>query len=165
MLSMAGRRKLEVMDDLRTLIATHLQQPKIMQLATSVSDKPWICTVHFYADDDLNLYWVSRTDREHSEQIATNPKVAATVLVHENAPDEDYVIAVSLTGSAEVVEGVEGKIRAAYVAKHDKPDFLLPNPDDPNNTQRFYRITPEKFVLFDTLNFPKAPRQELDIKL
>lgn len=134
-----------------------------MQLATSANDDPWICTVHFYTDDDLNFYWVSRSDRLHSEQIAQNPRVAVTVLIHENTPAEDYVIAVSLTGTAEIVEDIDDAVRSSYIAKHNKPDALLPNPDDPKNLQRFYKIKPTKFVIFDTLNLTGNPRQELAI--
>ena len=47
------------MNDLRERIKNYLKTARVMQLATSVDDKPWACNVHFYSDDDMNLYWCS----------------------------------------------------------------------------------------------------------
>jgi uncharacterized protein YhbP (UPF0306 family) len=145
--------------DPQQLAKEYLKQVNIMQLATTQDNEPWICTVHFYADDALNLYWVSRTDRKHSEQIAQNPSVGVTAVIHENTPEENYVIAVTAVGSAELVKDAPESIRSAYVEKLNKPPSLLPS-DDPKNLQEFYRLKPDTFVVFDTKNFPKDPRQE-----
>jgi uncharacterized protein YhbP (UPF0306 family) len=142
--------------DPKKLAKQYLEQIKIMQLATAENNNPWICTVHFYADDNLNLYWSSRTDRKHSEQLAGNPMASATILVHENTPEKDYVIAVTATGKAELVKEPPEGVREAYRAKLDRPDFLMP----PNNNQEFYRLRPDTMIVFDTKNFPKDPRQE-----
>jgi uncharacterized protein YhbP (UPF0306 family) len=152
--------------DVKQLISQHLADMKIMQLATSLNDEPWVCTLHFYADEQLNLYWVSRTNRHHSQQIAQNPNVSATILVHENTPDEDYVIAVTIAGTAELLtDGVDETIRSEYQTKHQKPDTMLPDPTNPNDLQKFYRFKPARIVLFDTKNFLESPRQVLGIEL
>lgn len=143
----------------KELARQSLERIKVMQLATAEGNDPWLCTVHFYADEALNLYWVSRTDRKHSKQIAGNPKACATMVVHENTPEEEYVISVTLDGNAELVKDAQEKIREAYVAKLNKDASMLPS-DDPKNLQKFYRLTPESIVLFDTKNFPQSPRQE-----
>lgn len=145
--------------DPKELSRKSLQEINILQLATAENNNPWICTVHFYADDQLNLYWVSRTDRKHSKQIAENPFASATMVVHENTPSENYVISVTLSGKAELLADVPAGIREAYVAKLNKPPNMLPDQNDPDNLQEFYRLTPSEVVLFDTKNFLKAPRQ------
>lgn len=145
--------------DSKQLAKEYLHKINIMQLATSKNDQPWVCTVHFYADDNLNLWWSSRTDRRHSEQIAGNPQASATVLVHENTPEEDYVIAVTATGKAEQVKDIPEKIKQAYITKLDRPVHLTP----PANMQEFYRLKPESIIVFDTKNFPQSPRQEFNL--
>lgn len=145
--------------DPKQLAKQYLQEIKIMQLATAEDNQPWVCAVHFYADDDLNLWWSSRTDRKHSQQLAGNPQASATVLVHENTPEEDYVIAVTATGTAELVKDISEEIKQAYITKLDRPDHLTP----PANMQEFYRLKPESIVVFDTKNFLKGPRQEFSL--
>jgi general stress protein 26 len=143
----------------KKLAKEYLENIKIMQLATADKNKPWVCTVHFYADNDLNLWWASRTDRKHSLQLAGNPQASATVLVHENTAEKDYVIAVTVSGQAELVKDISENVKQAYITKLDRPEHLTP----PNNMQEFYRLRPESIVLFDTKNFPKDPRQEFKL--
>ncbi|HXE09808.1 MAG TPA: pyridoxamine 5'-phosphate oxidase family protein [Verrucomicrobiae bacterium] len=145
--------------DPKQLAQEYAQKIKIMQLATAEDNKPWVCTVHFYADKDLNLWWSSRTDRKHSQQLAKNPSASATIMVHENNPDENYVIAVTATGRAELVKDIPEEVRQAYIIKLDRPEHLLP----PSNMQEFYRLKPDSMVVFDTKNFPQNPRQEFTI--
>lgn len=147
----------------KELIQKHLSGINILQLATSHNDEPWICTVHFCMDKNFNIYWVSRTDRKHSQQIASNPKASVTAVVHQNSPDEDYVIAVSATGTAEITKDASGDIRNAYQTKLNKPPNMLPDPNEESNLQEFYCLKPEKFILFDTKNLTGNPR--LEIKL
>jgi uncharacterized pyridoxamine 5'-phosphate oxidase family protein len=142
--------------DPRQLAKEYLQQIKIMQLATAENNQPWVCTVHFYADDQLNLWWCSQVNRKHSQQLAKNPWASATVMVHENTPEKNYVIAVTAAGQAELVEDIPAATREAYITKLDRPDHLLP----PVNMQQFYRLKPDSVVVFDTKNFPQNPRQE-----
>lgn len=151
------------MSDIKQLSIDHLKQVNILQLATAKDNKPWICTVHFYADDELNIYWVSRTDRIHSKQIDANPNVSATAVVHVNTLDEDYVIAVTLAGQAEVLTNAPAEVRQAYQTKLNKPANMLPDPEDPNNLQEFYVLKPEKLILFDTKNLAGNPRQEISL--
>jgi uncharacterized protein YhbP (UPF0306 family) len=149
--------------DPKQLAKEYVKQFNVMQLATAEDNDPWICTVHFYADDELNFYWVSSTDRHHSRHIAKNPLASATFVVHENTPEEGYVISVTASGKAEVVTDVADEIRKAYIAKLHKPANLLPDSDDSANLQKFYRLKPDSIIVFDTKNFPKNPRQEFSL--
>jgi hypothetical protein len=79
--------------------------------------------------------------------------------VHENNSEENYVIAVTASGGAEIVNNIPEDIKNAYRTKLDRPDFLMP----PNNEQKFYRLKPSSIVVFDTKNFPKDPRQEFEL--
>lgn len=43
------------------LIKDYLTEAKLMQLVTSVDGQPWVCSVWFATDDELNIYWFSST--------------------------------------------------------------------------------------------------------
>ena len=40
---------------------------------------PWIATVYYTLDQDLNIYFLSDPNTIHCRQIAKNPKVAITI--------------------------------------------------------------------------------------
>jgi uncharacterized protein YhbP (UPF0306 family) len=144
------------------LIRQYVDQIKIMQLATSANDQPWACTIHYYSDKDLNFYWVSTLARKHSKDIAQNPKVAAAILVHENTPEERYVIGISLEGKAELIgEQVDEQIGQDYIQKLGRDASLLSDIASGKNPHKFYRLKPTKIILFDSKNFHDNPRQEM----
>jgi uncharacterized protein YhbP (UPF0306 family) len=149
------------MADLQNLIREYLAQTNTMQLATSVDDHPWACTIHYYTDEELNFYWISTEAREHSQYIQQNPNVAAAVLVHENTPDEPYVVGISVAGTAELLgQEVPERIGQDYLRKHSRPQSLLDDIASGQNDHRFYCLKPTRIVLFDSKNFPHNPRQE-----
>lgn len=146
------------------LVKRYLPQVNIMQLATIDDGKPYLCTVHYYSDDDLNFYWISRSNRNHSQHIVKDPSVAAYVLVHENTQQENFVIGISIVGTAELFSSQASKsIREAFIKKHNKPSDYLDNVGSENDPEQFYRIKPSKIILFDNQNFPDEPRQEIKL--
>ncbi|MEK7571604.1 MAG: pyridoxamine 5'-phosphate oxidase family protein [Patescibacteria group bacterium] len=150
--------------DGKKLIQEYLKNARVMHLATSVNDKPWVCNVHFYADDENNLYWISTPTRRHSEEIAKNPNVAVTIKVHEDTPKEPYVIGLSLEGKAELLSEEETKeIGPKYIAKLGNIPTLAEDILSGKNPHKFYRLRPTNIVLFDTKSFPDNPRQEYKI--
>jgi uncharacterized protein YhbP (UPF0306 family) len=143
------------------LVRQYLDQVKIMQLATSSNNQPWVVTVHYYSDDACNLYWISTLARRHSEDIKQNNKVAATILVHENTPAEDYVIGITIEGTAELIDrGIPDTVVRGYDNKHGK-DTDMSAIAQGQNLHKFYRLKPSQIVLFDNKNFPDNPRQEI----
>jgi uncharacterized protein YhbP (UPF0306 family) len=148
--------------DVEALVREYLPQVAIMQLATSVNDQPWACTVHYYSDDALNLYWVSTEVREHSQMIAQNPRVSAAIVVHENTSEEKYIVGISLIGEAELIgQKIDDAIGSGYIKKTGRNPQLLDEIAMGKNPHKFYRLKPSKIVLFDTLHFTDKPRQEL----
>lgn len=146
------------------VVRQHLPQVNVMQLATTLHDLPYLCTVHYYSDEDLNLYWCSKLESRHSQEIKQHPNVAAYVLAHENTSEEDYVIGMTIAGKAELVGAkIDPKIAKAYAKKLDHgPDFVEQLAND-ETAWKFYRLKPSSIVLFDNKNFPNNPRQELKV--
>lgn len=152
------------MDKLEGLIGEYLPFAKVMQLATCADNQPWACTVHYYSDDRFNLYWCSTQERRHSKAIKQNQKASATILIHENNSVENYIIGISVEGVAELLEErVEAGISKGYQEKHHKDPILMSDIANGKNSNKFYRLTPSKIVLFDTNNFSNDPRQELNL--
>jgi uncharacterized protein YhbP (UPF0306 family) len=149
------------MGKLEELIQKYLTVTNVMQLATSVDGHPWACTVHFWADDNFSLYWISTEARRHSQEIKQNQKVAAAILAHENTPDEKYMIGLSIEGAAEFLgQDPGGQISEQYAAKLQKPQDLMADIKTGKNPHRFYRLVPSRIVLCDTKEFPENPWQE-----
>jgi uncharacterized protein YhbP (UPF0306 family) len=132
-----------------------------MQLATSVNDKPWVCTVFFVVHKD-NVYWLSYPERRHSQEITTNSLVAATVVVKADLP----VISVSLEGSASRVldEVMVAEVMKIYIAKYNQGVQFYDRFMDGTNRHVLYCLKPSLITLFDEVNFSgEAARQEFEV--
>jgi uncharacterized protein YhbP (UPF0306 family) len=90
--------------EVKELIEKYLQEVKVMQLATTADNQPWACNVHFVVDDELNLYWISKSSRRHSQEIAKNKKVSAVVAIKF---PEHPVVGISVEGDAETVSSAD----------------------------------------------------------
>ena len=137
-------------------IRKNLKDCKFMQLATAEDNQPWVCTVHYIVDDQMNVYWLSFPSRRHSQEIAKNQKVAIAVAVKFDQP----VIGIQAEGRAEVVSEPSEikKIIGLYVTKFGIGKKFYDNFVAGKNEHSMYRLAPTKFVLFDEGNFPgKSP--------
>ena len=145
----------------REQTAEYLREAKMMQLATVGKDgRPWVCNVWFAADSDLNIYWFSAMTRRHSAEVAENPHVAAAICLPHTPADKPRGLQLEgtaelLTKPTDVAKAMKHYVGRVFTLKQVK-DFMA-HLDRPH---RFYRITPETFVLFDAVNYPDNPRQE-----
>ena len=149
--------------NIRQLIKDYLRKAKLMQLATSADDQPWVCNVWFAADEDLNIYWFSSTTRRHSGEVLKNKKVAAAIVLPHTPSDPPRGL--QLQGSAEVLEKQADIDMAVSVYKTrifpiETIKELMQSKEKPH---KFYRIKPTQFVLFDAVNFGDNWRQEYNL--
>lgn len=147
--------------DLRKLIEDYLRQAKLMQLATASNNQPWVCSVWFAADSDLNIYYFSSTTRRHSEEVAKNNKVAGAAVLPQNPNDPPRGL--YFQGIAEVLKSQKDidKAISVYAGRIFSREKITEFMDHKEKPHKFYRIKPTQFVLFDAVNFPDNPRQEL----
>ncbi len=155
---MANRPKL------KKLIEEYLKEAKLMQLATSVNNQPWICNVWFAADKDLNIYWFSSTTRRHSKEVIKNKKVAAAMALPHTPKDSPRGLqlqgtAKMLTAQKEIDKAIS--VYAGRIFSRETIKDLMQNPQKPH---KFYMIKPTQFVLFDSLNFGDEWRQEYNLQ-
>lgn len=147
--------------DARQLVVDYLTEQKLMQLATVGENGPWACNVWQAFDDDLNIYFFSSTTRRHSQDIEKDNRVAGVIAKPHELSDKPRAIQFSgvarkLTKSDDIV-----KARSVYeerIFDATAIDKFMADPDQPH---MFYRITPNKLLLLDTVNFPDNPRQLL----
>jgi uncharacterized protein YhbP (UPF0306 family) len=148
---------------LRGLIVEYLSGAKMLQVATSKNDQPWACTVYFAYDENLNLYWISKSDRRHSTEIEENSKVAGTIVLPHKPGDK--VRGIQLQGEAKKLNGKSASEGLNIFANRfgmskEKIDVILNESDG----HFCYKIKPNYFVLYDEVNYPKNPRQELPLQ-
>lgn len=144
--------------DPKNYIIKYLDTAQLMQVATSVDNQPWACSVYFAMDNAHSLYWLSRPDTEHSQSIAINPVVAGTVVLPPTYGEP--VQGLQFAGTARQIPDEE--LEAAFEAYAEKfgAHSRLAALRDGSDPHRLYQIKPVRFVLFDELNFPDDPRQE-----
>ncbi|MEO0392442.1 MAG: pyridoxamine 5'-phosphate oxidase family protein [Pseudomonadota bacterium] len=148
---------------LRHIYRPIVDQIKLMQLATSRENRPWLCNVWYVMDDDDQIYWISRPSRRHSLEIADNIYVAATIHgPHNSGLLDDAGQALIISGHARQIPGPDTtKAYNLYAARFPKlRDFQ--SEEDIFRDQGhhvFYQLTPDEIIWWDEVNFPKQSRQ------
>lgn len=97
-------------EDVLGLIKGYIQDHYQMVVATN-DDHPWIATLYYSFDDDLNLYFLSSPTTLHCQQILNNPHVAVSIADSPQAPTAKK-IGIQIYGLAEKISG-ERKITHA----------------------------------------------------
>jgi len=138
------------MNDISKLIQQHLQTTEVMQLATVRDGQPWCATVHFVADNSLNIYWCSSPQTRHSQEIRDDGRAAIAIAVKVEHP----VIGVQMEGEATLVEDQNEAAKAmeAYAAKHHRDTEWAARVARGEEDWKLYRFTPRFAVLLDRSN-------------
>lgn len=144
--------------DIKELIKKYLAQGEVMQLATVANGKPWVCTVHFDNDEDLNLYWVSATDCRHSEEISKNAQAAVAMAIKTDWP----VVGLQFEGEAGVITDVAEaeKVVRRFAKRHNRDDKIVTEVLSDESPKRAYKFKPTHIQLFDPQDFPGDPKQQ-----
>lgn len=87
-------------------IYNYLQTQQLMALATFGEEYPWPAIVYFIADEDLNLYFISHPDDQHSKNIEHNNHVAVAIF-NSNQPNFDDKIGVQYFGTVKTVKNLK----------------------------------------------------------
>lgn len=153
------------MKNVKKLISEYLRDAKLMQVATVQNNKPWVATVWYVNDKDWNLYFISRRSRRHSQELQKNPNVAGTIVMPHVKGSGEKVRGLQFDGSAAEAKGdLLKKAKKLYGEKYPQAeDISLKKLQDPNFIATFYVIKPSTLILFDEINFPEDPRQELKL--
>lgn len=146
-------------DDIEQLIRKYLKEGRMLHVATVRDHQPWSSTVYYASDDDLNLYWISKHDTRHSQEIHNHSKVAGSIPIKF---DDLTVVGVQLEGEASILEDpgqIKEKVKL-YSDKFERGEDWLKDFVAGNNPHKLYKIKPKLFVIFDRVNFPDNSRHE-----
>lgn len=143
------------------LIREHIDKTLHLSLATCVDNKPWVCEVHFAYDDELNLYFRSKPNRRHSEEIEINHHVAGNIV--QQFALEDSVVGVYFEGSAEKLTGVNN-MHPGYIAMQNRHIAGADTLDEAESSEghQFYKISVKKWALFGSFEGNPSQKYELE---
>lgn len=147
------------MPNVKDLIIKYLNEARIMQVATAIDNQPWACTVYFAFDQQCNLYWISKADRRHSQDIKQNPKVAGTIVLPHSYGED--IRGLQFQGTARQINDPKEVVElfASYANRYDCQEEANRIASG-QNPHKLYRVKPSLFVLFDEANFLDQARQE-----
>ena len=139
-----------------------LKEQKQMSLAT-YGDFPWIATVYYTFDNDLNIYFLSDPSTLHCRQIAKNNKVALAI-TNSNQNINKPKRGLQISGVAEQLSSAE-KVTLALKMWKQYLDVRDPKLTYKAVKNSMYRIVPKRIKLFDQELFKvpdgKEPVMEL----
>lgn len=149
------------MDHLRSQIENYLNTAKVLQLATSNNDVPWVCSVYYVTDKNLNIYWLSYPSRRHSQNILANRNTAVSITVKEDLP----VVGLQAEGLASEVNNMAtiAKIMPKYIKKYGAGKDFMANAAKGINKHKMYCFKPKTYTLFDENNYGNNNPQILNI--
>ncbi len=134
-----------------------------MQLSTvDPSSEPWVVHVWYASTPSLDLIFVSRLTRVHSEHLRMRPPVAGGIIAIELERPGQKVQGVTFTGRAyecpsEECDDAYRAYAECWPQAHDL--FPLAAIQAGDSMMRLYRVRPQAFVLFDEVNFPEEPKR------
>lgn len=138
-----------------------LATKKLMVLAT-YGEHPWIASVFYSFDKDLNIYFISNPSTIHGKQMEKNKKVSAAI-VDTNQKPSDVKKGLQIYGTVEKVSGINRVRHALHLWKDflnvQRPDISFENMKKGIYKGRVYKLIPKKIKLFDQEKF-KVPDGE-----
>ena len=146
--------------DIEKVIRDYLPEVIHMSLATSKDNQPWICEVHYVFDDDLNFYFRSTPLRRHSKEIQNNQNVAGNIVKQHLVGQKPRGI--YFEGKAEMLTNVdENHVAYTFYCERFDTDKKILEEAEMENGHKFYKITVEKFYIFDSVESTPSQKYEL----
>jgi uncharacterized protein YhbP (UPF0306 family) len=153
--------------ELRELLEAYVRTGKVMQLSTlDEQGAPYVNNLWFAsAFRPDRLYFISRPNRVHCENVRARSRVAGAILAIELEGLGQAVRGVTFTGTAAELPttGIDAQIgvyvgRWPEAAKAIDPARLAAG----ETHHRLYEVTVASWILYDEANFRADPRQSVD---
>ncbi|MBP9670661.1 pyridoxamine 5'-phosphate oxidase family protein [Candidatus Woesebacteria bacterium] len=137
----------EVLSAIKDYLSTHIQ----LALATN-GDHPWIATMYYGMDDDLNIYFLTSPETIHAKGLKQNSLVSAVIADSPQKPDSKK-IGIQLYGHASEIEGEEA-IKSALkiwcgVLKVTDPKYSYEGIKSGDLHYRIYKLVPKKIKYYN----------------
>ncbi|MHB8618957.1 MAG: pyridoxamine 5'-phosphate oxidase family protein [Chloroflexota bacterium] len=141
------------MDEVRRRILAYMAGHITMTLATSSAEGQPRATTLFYANDGLDIFFLSSPGSLHCQQALANPRVAVTI--SQDYADWRGIQGIQLTGQALPLED-SAHARSVYLAKYPFAGSFPPS------DAAYWKIVPRWVRMVDnTLGF--AHKDEIDL--
>lgn len=147
--------------DVEEIVREYVEKTIHMSLATSENNRPWVCEVHFAVDDELNIYWRSKSDRRHSQEIAKNPSVAGNI-VKQHVMNEGPA-GIYFEGEAELLVDVDEN-HPAFIAFDGRFGLGREIIDDSlkDDGHKFYKVTVKNWYAFGKFDGESNKKYKLE---
>lgn len=140
---------------------------KLMIIAT-YGEHPWIASVFYSFDKELNIFFISSPTTLHGQQMKTNKMVAVAIADSHQKPS-DVKKGLQIFGYIKEISEVN---KINYALRHWKnflnikrPDISFENMKKGLYKGRIYQLTPKKIKLFDQEKFKVPDGEEPILKL
>ncbi len=146
--------------DVEKIIREYLPDVIHMSLGTCKDGQPWVCEVHFAYDEDLNLYFRSKADRRHSQEIAENARVAGNIVKQiqlGEAPKGVYFEGIAKMIPASNEQAIAFQCMKARIGIGD--DTIKEAARDDGH--KFYKITVNSWYIFGNFDGEGAKKYGL----
>lgn len=132
----------------------------VATIATCSEGQPWSAPVYFAFSPDLRRgFFLSRTWRRHSRDLASNRKIAGALFLEPEDPFREPVRGVQWEGLARALEPDESLEPLGEVYR---PRFPHAAAHTPAEDYRLFAVEIARLQLHDELNFPEHPQQIVD---
>lgn len=138
-------------DEVKKLIKEFVASRYQMVLATN-DEYPWIATLYYSFDNDLNIYFLSNPNTLHCKHIVQNPKVAVTIADSPQAPTikkkgvQMYGLAEQIAGKQKIIHALSLWTKTLHVTSKA---YTYEGMMQKLINGRMYKITPKKLKFFN----------------
>ena len=117
--------------------------------------------LHFAYDNELNLYFRTKIDTRHSLEVKENPYVAGNIVTQHGNKDKPR--GVYFEGTCKIVED-DPELTAAVDSYSERFDIERESLSDKikDEVHRLYKITVNKFYVFDARESSPSQKYELE---
>jgi len=147
------------MIDVEKIIREYIDKTVHMSLATVKDNKPWVCEVHFAYDDKLNLYFVSRLDTRHCQEISANPFVAGNIIRQHDL--EELPHGIYFEGKAEVIIDPSDEDISRYCKRLARDAVELHELLEVKDVRAMFKVSVKNWAAFGKFNDVDLQKYEL----
>lgn len=144
-------------NQVRENLLEYLKTQKLMSVAT-YGKEPWIATVYYVVDDDLNLYFLSSINSQHAQDILKNEKVACNIFdSHQKVTDKK--VGVQVSGICRVLEDqakIEWVLQQWHRANPGSKCADLRKIKEGKTDTRVFCVTPRHIKFFNEELYPES---------
>ena len=135
-----------------------------MSVAT-YNKEPWIATVYYIVDKDLNLYFLSSASSRHAQYIFKNENVACNIFdSHQKVTDKKVGVQIYGTCSAlESVNEIEPILKMWHKLYPGSKCSDLRKIKNHEIDTRVFKVVPKRIKFFNEQLFPDKGAMEVDL--